>query len=65
MHQGVKHQPRCVDQDVTLLPLDFLARIIPRRVDPTSPFSALLMLWLSITAAVGLAVRPANSRHAT
>jgi hypothetical protein len=50
---------------VTLLALDFLARIIPRRVDPTSPFSALLTLWLSITAAVGLAVRPANSRHAT
>ena len=49
-----------VDQDVTLLALDLLAGIKARRVDRAPPFSALLTLWLSMIAAVGLASRPAS-----
>ena len=36
-----------------------------RLTDKTVAFSALFTLWLSITAAVGLASRPAPSRHCT
>ncbi len=51
-----------VDQDVALLALDLLARIKAGRIDATPPFSALLTLWLSMIATVGLASRPACSR---
>ena len=54
-----------VDQDVPLLAFDLLARVIARRIDRAPPFSALLTLWLSMIAAVGLASRPASSRHWT
>jgi len=36
-----------------------------RLTDKTVAFSALFTLWLSITQAVGLASRPASSRHCT
>jgi hypothetical protein len=36
-----------------------------RLTDKTVAFSALFTLWLSITAAVGLAARPSRSRHST
>jgi hypothetical protein len=39
---------------VALLALDLLARIIPVPVDAGPPFSALLTLWRSMIAAVGL-----------
>jgi hypothetical protein len=48
-----------------LLAGDLLARIVAGRIDPNPPFSALFTLWLSITQAVGLACRPAASRHCT
>src|SRR4051812_34069265 len=54
-----------VDQDVALPALDLLARIVARRVDAAPPFSAPLTLWPSMIAAVGLASRPACSRHGT
>lgn len=47
-----------VDHGVTLAPLDLLACIIAAG-PPASPVS---VLWLSITAAVGLAPRPTRSR---
>jgi len=65
MHHRVQQQTYRVDQDMPLLALDLLPGIIPMRVDVSPPFSALLTLWLSITAAVGLASRPALSRQAT
>src|SRR3954452_7476722 len=65
MHDGVQQQTLRVYQDVALLALDLLARIIPVPVDAGPPFSALLTLWLSMIAAVGLASRPAFSRHWT
>ena len=54
-----------VYQNMALLALDLLARIVPVPVDAGPPFSALLTLWLSMIAAVGLASRPAFSRHWT
>ena len=54
-----------VDKDMTLLALDLLAGVVARRVDAAPPFSAPLTLWLSMIAAVGLASRPACSRHST
>lgn len=65
MNKGVKQQAFGVYEDVALLALDLLAGVIARRVDRSPPFSALLTLWLSMMAAVGLASRPAFSRHWT
>ena len=62
---GVQQQALGVYQDMALLALDLLARIKAGRVDRDPPFSALLTLWLSMIAAVGLASRSANSRHCT
>src|SRR5665213_63293 len=65
VHDGVDQQALRVDEDVTLLALDLFASVIPRRIDRSPPFSALLTLWESLTAAVGLASRPIASRHFT
>ena len=65
MDDRLHQQALRVDQDVSLLALDLLARIEPWRIDRAPPFSALLTLWLSMIAAVGLASRPAVSRHWT
>ena len=65
VHQGVHQQTLGVDEDVALLAFDLLARIVAGRIDRRPPFSAPLTLWLSMIAAVGLASRPAFSRHAT
>src|SRR3954463_7995022 len=65
MDDGLEQQALGVDQDMTLLAPDLLAAVIARRVNAAPPFSALLTLWLSMIAALGLASRPANSRHAT
>ena len=54
-----------IDQDVALLALDLLARAVARQVDAGPPFPAPFTLWLSMIAAVGLASRPACSRHCT
>ena len=65
MHYGMDQQTQRIYQDVTLLALDLFARIIAMRINAGPPFSALLTLWLSMIAAVGLASRSAFSRHAT
>ena len=65
MHDGVQQQAQRIYENVTLLALDLLAGIEARWIDPGPPFSALFTLWLSMIAAVGLASRPACSRHAT
>lgn len=65
MHDGVQQQALGVYQQMALLAPDPLARIEARRVDREPPFSALLTLWLSMIAAVGLASRQACSRHFT
>ena len=63
MDNGLEQQSLGVYQDVAFLALDLLAGIKTMPVDRTPPFSALLTLWLSMMAAVGLLSRPANSRH--
>jgi hypothetical protein len=52
-----------IDEDVPLLALDLLARVVTPRINRRSPFSALLTLWLSMIAAVGFASREAASRR--
>ena len=65
MNDGMQQQAYRIDEDMPLLALDLLARIVPVRIDAGPPFSALFTLWLSITQAVGLASRPICSRHLT
>jgi hypothetical protein len=64
MNHDVQREAQRVDQDMSLLSFDFLARVIARRVDPRPPFSAPLTLWLSMIAAVGLAALSACARVA-
>jgi hypothetical protein len=52
-----------IDENVPLLALDLLSCVVTRRINRGPPFSALFTLWLSITAAVGLASLEAASRH--
>ena len=56
MNDRVQQQALGVYQDVALLALDLLARVIAMRVDRGPPFSAALTLWLSMIAALGLAL---------
>ena len=65
MNDGVQQQALRVYQDMALLAFDLLSRIKARRVDRKPPFSALLTLWLSMIAEVGLASCQASSRHCT
>ena len=65
VHDGVHQEALRIDENVPLLALDLLARVIPVRIDARPPFSALFTLWLSMMAAVGEASRPARSRHST
>jgi hypothetical protein len=65
MHDGVEQQALRVHQEMALLALDLLSRILTRRINATPPFSAPLTLWPSMIAAVGLASRSVTSRHCT
>ena len=56
MNDGMEQQTQRIYQNMALLALDLLARIIAMRIDASPPFSALFTLWLSMIAAVGLAV---------
>jgi hypothetical protein len=61
----VHQQALRIDKDVALFAFDFLPRVVAARIDAVPPFSELFTLWLSMIAAVGLASRPAFSRHFT
>jgi len=63
MNDGVEQQAQRIYENVALLALDLLARIIAMRINAGPPFSALFTLWLSMMAAVGLASRSPCSRH--
>ena len=65
VNDGVEQQAQRIYENVALLALDLLARIVAMRIDAGPPFSALFTLWLSMMAAVGLASRSACSRHLT
>src|ERR1700682_4418982 len=57
VNDRVEQQTQRIYENVALLALDFLARIIPMRINPRPPFSALFTLWLSMMAGVGLGFR--------
>ena len=63
MHDRMHQQALRIDKNVPLLALDLLACVVAGRIDAGPPFSALLTLWLSMMAAVGLASREASSRQ--
>ena len=65
MYRGAQQQAERIYENVALLALDLLSRIVAMRIDARPPFSALLTLWLSIIAAVGLASRSSRSLHFT
>ena len=65
MNERVNQQALRIDENVPLLALDLLSRVVTGRIDRRPPFSALFTLWLSMIAAVGLASREACSRHFT
>jgi hypothetical protein len=65
MNDCVQQQTQRIYENMALLALDLLARIIAMRIDAGPPFSALFTLWLSMIAAVGLASRSPCSRHST
>jgi len=65
MDDGVQDQTLRVYKEMALLAFDLLASVEAVGIDTAPPFSALLTLWLSMTAAVGEASRCANSRHLT
>lgn len=62
---STQQQPERIYENVALLALDLFSRIVAVRIDARPPFSALFTLWLSMTAAVGLAWRSSRSRHCT
>ena len=62
VHRDRQDQTEGIDEQMALLALDFLARVIAGGVDAGPPFSAPFTLWLSITPALGLASRSSRSR---
>jgi hypothetical protein len=64
VHCRAQRQAERIYENVALLALDLLSRIVAMRI-VRPPFSALLTLWLSMIAAVGLASRPSRSLHFT
>lgn len=64
MYVGAQQQAERIYENVALLTLDLLARIVSMRI-VRPPFSALFTLWLSMIAAVGLASRFSRARHST
>ena len=63
VHIHVQQQAERVDEDVALAAENLLARIKPLRIKRAPPFTAPLALCVSMIAVVGLASRPACSRH--
>src|SRR5512134_3979217 len=60
-----QHQAERIDDRMALASLDLLAGIVTDRIRGSAPLSALLTLWLSMIAVVGLASLPACSRART
>ena len=44
MNNGVEQEPYCINENMPLLALDLLARIVAVRIDARPPFSALFTL---------------------
>ena len=65
MDRDVQEETLRIDKDVAFAAGDLLARIEALRIDRRPPFYAALALWLLMTTADGLALRPSFSRTAT
>ena len=65
MNDCMHQQALRIDENVPLLALDLLSCVVARRINRSPPFSALLTLWESMTAAVGLASLETASRRFT
>jgi len=65
MNNGVQQKAECIYENVALLASDLFSRIEATRIDARPPFSALLTLWLSMIAALGLPSRSSRSLHVT
>lgn len=59
--EDAEQQAGGVDGDVALAPLDLLGRVEAAN----APFSVVLTLWVSMTAALGVGARPSCSRSIT
>ncbi len=64
MNRAAQQQAERIYENVALFALDLFSCIVAMRVI-RPPFSALLTLWLSMIAAVGLASRSSRSLHFT
>jgi len=62
MDDDVQQETQRVDENVALAARRLLARVVARRIERGPPFEAPRAVWLSRTAAVGLASRPWRSR---
>ena len=65
VHIHVQQQAERIDKDVALATKDFLARVEALEIERGPPFTASSALWGWMMAVVGLASRPACSRHRT
>ncbi len=65
INDDIQQEAQRVDQDVPFATLDFLARVVARRIEPRPPFCEPLAVCESIMATVGLGSRPSCSRTAT
>ena len=65
MHERMQQEAKSIYEDMALLAFDLFSGVVPVRINPRPPFSALLTLWLSMMAAVGLTSRSAASLHST
>jgi hypothetical protein len=61
-HREIDQEADCINRRVALFALDFLCRVISRRINLCPPFSALFTVWLSTIASVGVAALPSNTR---
>lgn len=65
MNDDVQQEAERVDENVAFAACRLLARVVARRIERAPPFEAPRAVWLSRTAAVGLASRPWRSRSRT
>ena len=61
-HHEIDQEADRINRRVPLFALDFLCRVISSRINLWPPFSALLAVWLSTIARVGVSDLPSSHR---